>query len=68
MTLLSQINSLVHSINGNNEEARIIQQEFGRNAESIVDSLSVEGLTKSLVNILASEEESHIIIGNLDRT
>ncbi len=64
MTLLLQINSLVHSINGNHEEARNIQKEFGKNAESIVDSLPVVGHVKGMVHILANDEERGLQIIN----
>ena len=64
--IASQINSLVHSINGNNAEALKIQKEFGSTAENIVNGLPVVGHIKGAIHILANDEErgKQIILGN----
>ncbi len=47
----------MHSIQGNNAEARQIQYEFGKNAESIVDGTPVVGHVKGTIHVLAGDTE-----------
>jgi hypothetical protein len=55
--IVSQVNSLVHSVAGKEEEARKIQMEFLKNAETIVDGIPVVGHVKGAIHVLAGDEE-----------
>ncbi len=61
-SITSQVNSLVQSIRGDNTEARQIQYEFGKSAESIVDSIPVVGHVKGAIHVLAGDEETGLKI------
>ncbi len=55
--MLLQVNSIVHAIKGNHEEAKKIQREFIMNSEAIVDDTPEIGHIKGLIHILAGDKE-----------
>jgi hypothetical protein len=67
--IISQINSLAYAIEGRPDEARRVQEEFGKNLENMVDSVPVIGHLKGAIHVMAGDEErgQQIIEGNTFR-
>lgn len=52
-----KVNSLVHAIKGNNEEARRIQEEFGKTSLNLLESFPVVGHAMSAGYAIAGDAE-----------
>ena len=60
--VVSQVNSAVQAIRGNEEEARNIQKDFAKNAEGFVDGVPLVGHINGAIHIAAGDEERGIQI------